>query len=1196
MKVLNSNSCPLDGHNLIEASAGTGKTYTLQNLFARLIIESSTTLSQILLVTFTDAATSELKGRIREILIQVREYIQDKTSVESDVALRVEGLLGVKTERELEQIYEKVQGALREFDKANIYTIHAFCNFLLSNYAFESGSSFNQTLETDAKGVMEHFAYNYFRSTLYPSKFKSLMAVSYKLELSDLVNFAKNYVNTAKEKLHFDAIEVEKCEEIFEKIDEEATQKRDKLIAFLKLECEVMNKPKKAECAEIVKKLENSSSGEEDYATYFLLLKTYTNMSEKAYDKRKSKPECPSELLSIFEKMASMSLSKNSLLLDFKNYLDATYSEYREEKGFLLFDDLLVKCEKLIRENPLFKETVRGLFNYGMIDEFQDTDGIQYSLFSKIFENKTLFLVGDPKQSIYSFRGGDIHVYSQAKQGVSGDKTYSLATNYRSSEDMVNAVNELFMKVPTPFLDEKILFERVEAHKKTSKFQFNQSSKPLHVTLYTEQKTKPSTINDLVKGSVAQVEALLGSAKLIEGESERDVKFSDITVLVMTNEEGRKIKRALEKRGIPAVLHTEELLFDSVEAKEFLRLLEAIENPRRADKLRGVLISSMINLPFERVLEGENDAEGVEKLALTLNECHTLWLEHSFLEMIEHFNRAFNVLSTLLKGEEGERKLTNYTHLVEILQKLSTQKNFSMNSMISWLSRQIYDKEGRDKEGEAYQLRLETDSETVTIMTAHKSKGLEFNVVICPFLSLDDLKVNSPYFQYTPEGKELYFIDTLTSQEIEMVAENTLLAFAERMRLLYVVLTRAKFATFIHWAKLKSGSVSPIDYLLLRERGNRCGGGEGALGEAIVISHFSEEKNKLFKAFKGGESEDVYEFKTFFLEAVSEIETLKASPLIEVNFFDYALEREGVKHHIQIDEAKITRTHDEFPLSKIDRGYKHVSFSSFTYDLSQEKFSFELEKDIDMQSDEVEEESSSSLQELVGGANTGSCLHKIFEEISFQATSSEIEEVAIRELKGYSLYTENWPVVEQVVEMVQAVLQADLGGFCLKDIPQGERVCEMEFIFPILNQVRRDKLGEFLQKYMQKFGVTHSYLEFKQFVSSGFFNGFMDLLFCYSGKYYIVDWKSNKLKNYTKNSVVTEMQHHQYFFQYLLYCVALHKFLKGSVENYTFHEHFGGVHYIFLRGVKTQDKGIFTDFPTLEEIEQLSEILGGEDV
>lgn len=1200
MRLLDLNCCPLEGLNLIEASAGTGKTYTLQNLFARIILESNTPISEILLVTFTDSATSELRSRIRDILIQIREYCMDENSLKEEERDRILALISSKKLTK-EEILSKVQDALREFDRANIYTIHAFCNFLLSNYAFESGSSFTQSLETDSKGVMESLSYSYFRERVYPSKFNSICVASFKLELSELVKFGTNYINTPIERLHFDGIDINKGEKIFKEIYEEALAKKEELLAYLILECGIFNKDKRIECQEIINSLENKISIEEPYIPIFKLVSAYSEMKPKDYNAKKQKLERPSELVSLFDKIDLMKLSKNCLLLDFKEYLDTHYETYREERGFLLFDDLLVKCERLIKDNPLFRETVRGLFKFGMIDEFQDTDSVQYTIFSEIFLGKTLFLVGDPKQSIYSFRGGDIHVYSKAKESVTEDKTYSLATNFRSSEAMVESINDLFSHVSTPFLDSAISYTNVNSYHKESKIYFKESSKPLHITLYQEQKTKPLLYNDIAMGCVKQIEDLLecGKVQKSENESERSIVLSDIAVLVMTNLEGKKIKRALEKRGVPAVLQSEELLFDTSEAKEFLRLLEAIETPSKTERVRGVLVSSFINFQIENLGEKSDGEKELERLSLTLSECHKIWNEHTFLEMIEHFNRTFNIRNTLLKGLEGERKLTNYIHLIETLHTLCTKKSLSMNSAISWLSRHIYDKDNRDKEGDIYQLKLETDSKTVTIMTAHKSKGLEFNIVICPYLSFDSREIKSPYFKQGSAGKHFYFIDEVTGKNIDLVANTLLEAFSERMRLLYVVLTRGKYATFIHWAKSKEGGVSPIDYLLLRERVKGFEADGGKISASLVLPQLSQEKQKFYKEFLGDEEFISYEFKgSEYAKALSEITALKTLERIDVEIFVGEGYKKSAEPFYLDEENRVVRENLEFPLSKLDRGYKHASFSSFTYDLSQEKFTFDLEKDVDMQSIEIESDESQigSLQDLVGGANTGSCLHKIFEDISFQSPRSEIELVAKRTLQEYKLYDENWPVVEKVADMVEAVLHVDLGGFSLAAIPEAERVCEMEFIFPIENRVESDKLSQFLLEYMRKFKIESQFLEFKQFVNKGFFNGFIDLLFCYNGRYYIVDWKSNKLKSYAFESICSEMKHHQYFFQYLLYSASLHKFLKRSIPNYSFEQHFGGVYYIFLRGVKEgSSQGIFSDFPTLDVIVKLSEILGGGD-
>ncbi len=1188
MNNLNMFDIPLEGTHLIEASAGTGKTYTIASLYVRLLLEKAYHVREILVVTYTVPATDELKSRIREKIRAALQCFESGTSSDpflNDLLQRVE---------RHDHAVQSLEFALRRFDEAAIFTIHGFCQRVLSEMAFESRSLFESELITDQvellKEVIGDFYRRHFSEDMPPE------LVSYASRKGYTFGFLLRLIMKASldasvipdmEKPEAKAL-LEAYRLCFEQLKSSWPHAKEEVILIL------MNDPglnRSRYKQQSIPRITDEMDAYVASGGYGLpLFKDFEKLTSSFLLKSIKKGFTPPghAFFSLCERLkqqadelsAWMDIVLVWLKAELFRCVRKNLPEKKEGLSLVHFDDLLLKVYQSLssESGDLLREIIAERYQAALIDEFQDTDPIQYEIFKSFFSGAPLFLIGDPKQAIYSFRGADIFTYLNASAQVEKGYRHTLDKNWRSEPGLLDAVNRIFRR-ELPFVFEEIAFEPVSpADIPDREFLRDVEGAPLTLWYVPGNASSGLSKRDAEKRislAVAwEVSRLLkgGGAGEI-GLGERPVVPRDIALIVRENSQGRLLKDVLTFCGIPCVIYSDENIFDSNEAVEMELLLKAVSEPYSESCMRTALAGSLFNLDALELDSLSHDEQKLERWIEKFRGYHDLWAGSGFVRMFRKLMTEEGVSARLLNLPRGERMLTNFLHLQEVLGEASMEEKFGMRGLLKWLSQQRDPAMPRQEE---HQLRLESDEDAVKIITVHKSKGLEFPIVFCPFLwGSSDLrdKANIPFHDAEHGYKAFLDVGSEKIDEHRMCAEKELLA--ENMRLVYVALTRARNRCYLVWGRFNKGESSALSYLFRQQgkpenRGSE-GDGETAHTDDHSMRHDLElmcnvpETGILIRDLPGmGRLPDRYE-------------------------------RTGMEG-VRISCRDLSR--------EIDRSWRVASFSSM---ISGTHLIEEADRDSLPQIAEIKdpggEEGMGDIFSFPRGARAGTMIHEIFELIDFQADDGAVRSLVAKalELHGFDL---SWRDV--LAEMVRKVLTVQIGDFHLSDIKNAEALRELEFYLPA-KKISPHIIREAFETYGKEtvspgFTGMIEGLTFEE--STGYLRGFIDLVFSRNGRYYLVDWKSNHLgsspEDYTQQALHGAMEKNYYVLQYHIYTLALHHYLKQRIKDYSYARHFGGIIYMFIRGVdpeKGPDYGIYRKLPSEGLIEYFSGMLArtGED-
>lgn len=1185
MKNLNIFDIPLEGTHLIEASAGTGKTYTIASLYVRLLLEKSYHVREILVVTYTVPATDELKTRIRE---KIRAALQCfEAGASSDPFLN--DLL--KTVERHDHAVQSLELALRRFDEAAIFTIHGFCQRVLSEMAFESRSLFESELITDQVELLKEVIGDFYRRhfsedmppelVYYASRKGYTFSFLLKLIMKASLDAA---VIPDMEKPEAEGL-LEAYRHCFERLKSAWPLAKEEVTHIL------MSDPglnriryKQQSITRIIDEMDAYVASE----GYGLpLFKDFEKLTDSFLLNSVKKGFAPPEhaFFSLCDNLKAQADGLCTWMDTFLVWVKAelfrcvrkNLPERKESLSLVHFDDLLLKVHESLNSESgdLLREIISERYQAALIDEFQDTDPIQYEIFTSLFSGAPLFLIGDPKQAVYSFRGADIFTYLNAAAEVEKDHKHTLDKNWRSEPALLDAVNHMFGR-ELPFVFEEIAFEPVSpADIPDREFLKDVEGAPLTLWYVPGNAASGLSKRDAEKRislAVAwEVSRLLkgGGAGEI-GLGDRPVVPRDIALLVRENSQGRVLKEILTFCGIPCVIYSDENIFDSDEAAEMEVLLKAVSEPYSESLMRTALAGSLFGLDAIELDSLSQDEQKLEHWIEKFRGYHDLWAARGFVRMFRKIMTEEGVSARLLTLPRGERMLTNFLHLQEVLGEASLEEKFGMRGLLKWLSLRRDPAMPRQDE---HQLRLESDEDAVKIITVHKSKGLEFPIVFCPFLwGSSDLRDKANIAFHDAERGYRAFLDVGSEKidEHRACAEKELLA--ENMRLVYVALTRARNRCYLVWGRFNKGESSALSYLFRRQ--------------AEPVSGTGERDGEPSHA-------DDHSMRRDLEDMCNAAETgILIRDLPGMGRHPDRYERTGPV------EAPITCR----DLSReIDRSWRVASFSSM---ISGTHLIEEADRDSLPQIAEVSvsggEEATADIFSFPKGAHAGTMIHEIFELLDFQADDGAIRSVVAGalELHGFDL---SWQDV--LAGMVGKVLTVQLGDFCLSDIRNTETLRELEFYLPA-KKISPHLIREVFEAYGSE-AVSPGFtgmiegLTFEE--STGYLRGFIDLVFSRNGKYYLLDWKSNHLgsspEDYTQQALQADMEKNYYVLQYHIYTVALHHYLKQRIKDYSYAAHFGGIIYMFIRGVdpvKGADYGIYRKLPDEGLIENFSEMLAPE--
>ncbi|HGA2787377.1 TPA: exodeoxyribonuclease V subunit beta [Klebsiella pneumoniae] len=1159
---------PLIGERLIEASAGTGKTFTIAALYLRLLLglggeaayPRAISVEELLVVTFTEAATEELRGRIRSNIHELRIAC---LRGESDNPL-YSALLAEIADKD--DAAKMLLLAERQMDEAAVFTIHGFCQRMLSLNAFESGMLFEQQLIEDESRLRYQACADFWRRHCYPLT-RDIAAV-----IHDVWKGPRDLLKSLDRWLQGEAPQLksppapnetlaERHQQIIARIDSLKQQWREQVgeiegvLENSGLDRRKFNRGNQGKWMEKV-----NAWAQEETLSYQLPDALEKFAQSFLLERTKAGGEPPVHpLFSAVESLLASSLTLTDLVLAraMVEIRDAVAREKRR-RGELGFDDMLSRLDEALRgdSGETLASAIRQRFPVAMIDEFQDTDPQQYRIFRRIWRRQpetALLLIGDPKQAIYAFRGADIFTYMKARGDVAAH--YTLDTNWRSSPGMVGSVNRLFSLSDNPFMFHEIPFLPVKAAAKNKGLRFTVDAADvpaMNVWLMPGDTVGSGDYQTFMAQLCAtQIRDWLsagqrGRALLWRGETSRPVQASDITVLVRNRLEAAQVREALQTLGIPSVyLSNRDSVFETLEAQELLWLLQAVLAPERENTLRSALATSMFGLTALDIENLNQDEQAWDALVEEFSEYRQIWRQRGVMPMLRALMTARHIAENLLATRGGERRLTDILHISELLQEAASQLE-SEHALVRWLAQHIAEP---DSNAASQQMRLESDKHLVQIVTIHKSKGLEYPLVWLPFIAR--FRKQDQAFYHDRETFAAVLDLGQDEASLELAEAERL---AEDLRLLYVALTRAVWHCSLGVAPLSSRKSGNSDFHL------------SALGRLL----------------QAGEAMDAAGL---------------AARLADFCHGDIALQRPGELDLTpwQAPAATIPRLSARELQRRIADDWRVTSYSG----LQQHGFSGgqDLLPRLDVDAagvGEVVEEPQLTPHQFPRGAAPGTFLHSLFEELDF---TQPVPEGWMAEKLQLSGFDAQWAPV--LTDWLGGVLKTRLPGpdIALNQLAARDKQVEMAFYLPIAQLLTAERLDALIRQYDPLSADTPP-LDFRRV--RGMLKGFIDLVFRHEGRYYLLDYKSNWLgedrEAYTRPAMEQAMRAHRYDLQYQLYSLALHRYLRHRLADYDYDRHFGGVIYLFLRGMDGQEggQGIFTTRPVRPLIDGLDQLFAGE--
>ena len=1145
---------PLRGVSLIEASAGTGKTWTITRLYARALLEQRLSVQQILVVTFTDAATQELKGRIREFISGLLDAIESGKQPAGDY----EPLFSLW--RGKPEAVEILRNALIDMDEASIHTIHGFCQRALAAYPLDTGSLLQQELLEDEAELKLAAMRDYWRRQvvgLPDFEMRCLLDVCASPEamLRIVDPILKN--PEAVEGQAGDAAATawqalaDAAQQFTRLWNEE--EYRARLIGDDRIFKDIRRNWIVKPCA-----LANEFAARPDIR--LLRDKAWKWLSWSQLESRLLDADTPEAELALFHLAGRLPRLyenwKREWLVAAARELLADIETRKQRQMLVSFDDLIGRLQQALSDNDRLARRLREDYPLALVDEFQDTDQRQFEIFHRIQaadEACGLVMIGDPKQSIYGFRGGDVFTYHKARRSAA--RQFTLARNYRSRPAMVQAVNRIFGAAENPFVFEQLMaFQPVRAARDGLCLEDPQGDEALVVWREpcAEKAAGAGSLDQPFADYCArEIQRLLSEGRLRLNSSRdaqmRPVKAGDIAVLVDTHAQARQVQQALSRRGISSALRSQESVFQSEQAREMLRLLDAVIEAD-ASRLAALLAGELFGWNAARIQALQADgAETIRQLE-ALRDYHELWRKQGIMVMMTRLLAGHGSLPRLLALPDGERRVSNWLQLIELLQQQGSRHANPAQSL-RWLQQQVHGHS--ELQADSHQLQLESDRELVAILTIHKSKGLEFPLVFIPYawrITQNKLKPADCFVTHDAEGdKRIHLFDDA------FVADWRREQLAEQLRLLYVATTRAVHRCYLGWCRARGTENTALAHLLYR---TDSGGVELPCGES---GDFDAPWQRLIQ--QGASIR------------------LQEPPTEPDHDKDYREEKEQAPPARQLHR----------PLQREWRmsSYSRMVSGHFDADVEQAEHADPAPAEIEQPEATPAKLTRFSFHK---GAKAGNFLHEWLEQ---QPLDQPANEALIREkLEAYG-YDEEWlPVLRDWCEDIRG---CDLGGHRLADLAPEQCAREMEFLMSCQG-LDVEALNDFLHR--------HDYLRPERRLAfdtlHGFLQGFIDLVYEIDGRFYVLDYKSNYLgprqQDYDPDSCREAMFEHDYHLQYLIYTLALHRHLGKLLPDYDYERHCGGVRYLFLRGLSASsgmDYGVFSHRPPRAVIEELDGLLEG---
>lgn len=1202
---------PLRGSQLIEASAGTGKTFTISALYLRLVLGHGGEASgfgrellppQILVVTFTDAATKELRERIRTRLAEAARFFRDEITAPDTL---IAELRDEYPEQQWAGCANRLDIAAQWMDEAAVSTIHSWCQRMLREHAFDSGSLFTQTLETDHSDLLGEVLRDYWRLFCYPMQGDALSWVRGNWGgpaalLPRLRGLFASERESAEGK--------EPAELIIE-----CLQERRAALLELKMPWQRWADELLAICHQGVasKSVDGRKMQARYFEPWFEKIKTWaedelaeqldigTGFTRLTPDGMAEawKGEAPRHpgldaMPGLKASLDGLPTPDAAVLQHAAHWVGARFEEEKRRRAEMGFDDMLLRLDAALQAEggERLATLIREQFPVALIDEFQDTDPVQYRIFETIYRIEDnnpecgLFLIGDPKQAIYAFRGADIHTYLRARQATTG-RLHTLGTNFRSSHGMVGAVNHVFGRAesrvtgrgaflfrekdgtnPVPFLP-------VESQgRKETLFIDGQVVPALNIWhLPAEQPLSGAVYRQhLASACASQITALLNGGQqgqagfAQEGKNFRGLLPADIAILVRDGKEAQAVRAELSARGVRSVyLSDKDSVFAAQEAHDVLAWLKACAEPDVERPLRAALACITLNLSLAELERLNQDELAWEARVMQFRSYRELWRKQGVLPMLRRLLHDFKLPQALIARSDGERVLTNLLHLSELLQQAAAELD-GEQALIRHLSEHLA---LSGQAGEEQILRLESDEQLVKVVTIHKSKGLEYPLVFLPFICsakpVDGSRL--PLHYHDANGKAQVTLKP-TAELIALADDERL---AEDLRLLYVALTRAQHACWLGVTDLKRGNnnssvlhLSALGYLL---------GGGAVLAESSGLKRWLEDLQQDCPALRYAEMP----------EGTAE---LYHPPHNDARLLAPLIPKRKASENWWIASYSALRIGDSLSIG-----------SDEAPENPQAQKLFDDER-LDPNAPREVAAGGADIHRFPRGPGPGTFLHGLLEwagDEGFSVSPQAVEDAIGRRCnrrgwEGWIITLSDW-----LQHLLKSPLHLGAGQAPVVFEQLTQYRVEMEFWFAS-HKVDVLKLDELVRQYTHN-GVARVAAE--PVLLNGMFKGFIDLTFEHEGRYYVADYKSNWLgvddSAYTDQAMEQSILDNRYDLQYVLYLLALHRQLKARLADYDYDRHVGGALYLFLRGTRASSQGVFFARPPRELIERLDRLFQG---
>ena len=1216
---------PLDGDLLVEASAGTGKTYALTTLVVRLIVESGRRIDDLLIVTFTVAATGELRTRVRDAL---RDALEVARGNDEGAGLAAELVRRWSAERiDQEEIESRLASAIRDFDRANVMTIHGFCQRALTEFAFFARIPFGFRVSGDDKADVAAAVRDFWRQHVAPEPISLLhvaRADGFSLDalgqwvgahhakpsvIRRVTDFADEYASANAARL----AAFQAAREAWDDLEQ-----REKFLDALKTL--KWNKNQNAARREEVRRALDADDPDLlplRHAGYFGRQALSTKLRRRPPQEL---PDIP--IFDHFDVLGNSSDKMCELWLPDRRrrVLENTRKSLRHntwKHRRLSFNALLTELDHALagEEGAMLAQRIRARYPVALIDEFQDTDRLQARIFETIYPSAVagreaapprggLMIVGDPKQSIYRFRGADVFAYLGATAQGCDMRKLSLKRNYRSSPALVEAVNAVFRRA-NPFLrPEQIQFEKVRAATRRSDGLRTRGqvsdTRPFQLRLFPgtadgkgwNKGDLNETAADHAADEIAQLLTLArdGRAMIASSGTSQRLVGGDIAVLVRTGEQGRTIARKLRERGVQSVEMGIDSVFETLEASQLKHLLRALAaDPAEYNfpsLLRGALATDLFGLSMSDLAKLQDDDDTWTRWTAWARDWRDTWGERGVATLIRRllFAEDTNCASHLLEYPDGARRLTNVLHLTELMQEAEADARLSPQGLVEWFARASANPEPGD---EGAQLRLESDEQLVKIVTIHRSKGLEFPVVFCPFAwDGRGRPRTAKTAEYHEDDGDVAVLDLDPSDEA--IAKEWIEEQADELRLLYVALTRAKYRCVVTWARVRFGENAPLAWLIHRP-------------ELLAKSTLEEQLNANAAHVRSLNGTawlaEVERFADGASEAIATT-VLDGSASVPRRMNEN-LELPGLEplaaRHLDRELRRI-RQRTSFSALTSDVGAAMTSAEHDDVDQPDHDQELVVTNDSDSITHEAEPEPRTGdrldVFTVPSGFRPGNCLHEIFERNV--EPDADLDEICRDVLAKYRIDAQWQPVARTMVEnTLNAPLESPIDGSVFRLAEVDRPISEMEFHLP-LNGMDRARIARCFAAHGYRHGIPDSSSGI-----DGFLHGFIDVVARHGERWYVMDYKSNRLgdniRAYSAQAVRDAMAAHGYAAQYLFYLTALHRFLRLRLPDYDYERHIGGVFYLFVRGMSPDipGQGIYRDAPARACIEAIDACFKG---